>query len=249
MVEVFKLIMSDELVSNMVSKMKGHVIVVGYKFLGIYVVERLRELGVDYVVLVRDESQLPSLIKDGIPAMGAPIARSYQSLIRAGAARASAIICTFDDDGDNLLTILNAKKINPKIRAITIVNDHELYDAAIASGADVVVAPHELAGQILAMSTVSKGVSAVFVKGNMKDKFVAEFTVDLDNVELRFSDLSKIASVIMVLSRDGNLLPNPPDDYVVRTGDVIYVLTDRTELLELERRLSERGVISLGGST
>jgi len=236
---------SDELVSNMVAKMRGHTIVMGYKFLGMYVVERLKEMGVEFVVLVRDESQLPTLHREGIPAMGSPIARSYQALVKAGAARASSIICTFDDDGDNLLTILNAKKINPKIRAITIVNDDELYEAALASGADVVVAPYELAGQILAMSTVSKGVSAVFVKGNMKDKFVAEFTVDRVDVAMRFSELCALAPVIMVLDKDGKLLANPPDDYLVKTGDTIYVLTDRRTLVDLEHRLAEKGVIRL----
>ncbi|MEM0120830.1 MAG: NAD-binding protein [Thermoprotei archaeon] len=238
--------MSEELVSNMVSKMRGHIIVMGYKFLGMYVVERLREMGLEFVVLVRDESQLPGLHKEGIPAMGSPIARSYQALVRAGADRASAIICTFDDDGDNLLTILNAKKINPRIRAITIVNDDELYEAAVSSGADVVIAPYELAGQILAMSTVSRGVSAVFVKGNMKNRFVAELAVDNENVAIKFSELCKLASVIMVLDREGKLLPNPPDDYVVKTGDTIYVLTERGELLELEHRLAEKGVIKRG---
>lgn len=139
--------------------------------------------------------------------------------------------------------ILNAKKINPKIRAITIINDDELCDAAVASGADVVIAPFELAGQILAMSTVSKGVSAVFVKGNMEDKFVAEFTVDGGGVAVRLSELLKVAPIIMVLDSGGRLLPNPPDDYVVKTGDTIYVLTERRELLELERRLAEKGVL------
>jgi voltage-gated potassium channel len=238
--------MSEELVSNMISKMQNHVIVMGYKYLGVYVVERLRELGLEFVVLVRDESQVPALYKDGIPALGSPVARSYQALVRAGVTRASSIICTFDDDGDNLLTILNAKKANPKIRAITVVNDDELYEAAVASGADVVVAPFELAGQILAMSTVSKGVSAVFVKGNMKNRFIAEFTVDREEVSMRFSDLCNQASVVMVLTKEGELLANPSNDYLVKTGDVIYVLTERSGLLDLEKRLSEKGVISIG---
>ncbi|HZW58330.1 MAG TPA: hypothetical protein VFF30_18730 [Nitrososphaerales archaeon] len=45
-----------------------------------------------------------------------------------------------------MLTILNAKKINPRVRAITIVNDRDLIEAANASGADVVLAPYELTG-------------------------------------------------------------------------------------------------------
>ncbi|PSN85093.1 hypothetical protein B9Q02_07665 [Candidatus Marsarchaeota G1 archaeon BE_D] len=235
--------MSEELVANMISKMQNHVIVMGYKYLGMYVVERLKQLALDFVVLVRDESQLPSLHKEGIPAIGSPIARSYQALLKAGVERASAIICTFDDDGDNLLAILNAKKLNPKIRAITIVNDEELYEAALSSGADVVVAPFELTGQILAMSTVSKGVSAVFVKGSMKNKFIAEFQVNRE-VSIRFGELCKSVSVIMVLTKNGELLANPQDDYIVKTGDVIYVLVDSSNLVEVETRLVELGVIN-----
>lgn len=70
----FPIFVSGELVSKMVAKMRGHVIVMGYKYLGMYVVERLREMGLEFVVLVRDESQLPALHREGIPAMGAPIA-------------------------------------------------------------------------------------------------------------------------------------------------------------------------------
>ncbi|HZW58331.1 MAG TPA: NAD-binding protein [Nitrososphaerales archaeon] len=90
--------MSEELIANIVSNMQNHIIVMGYKFVGIYVVEKLKEMKLEYVVLVRDETELPSLHRLGIPAIGAPVARSYQALKSAGASRASSIICTFDDD-------------------------------------------------------------------------------------------------------------------------------------------------------
>lgn len=227
---------------NMVSRMENHVIVMGYKFLGIYVVEKLKEMGVEFVVLVRDESQLPFLYKEGIPAMGSPVARSFSALREAGILRASSIICTFDDDGDNMLTILNAKKINPKIRAITIVNDRDLGEAADASGADVVLAPYELVGQTLAMSTVSGSVAGVFIKGDLKSKQISEFVLPRGRpMTLRFSDFNRIAPVVMVL-RDGQLFTNPDDDFPMAEGDSLYVLTDHDSVVAFQHAL---GTMSL----
>jgi voltage-gated potassium channel len=234
---------SEELVGNMVSKMQNHVIVMGYKFLGLYVVERLRELGVEFVVLVRDEGQLPYLHKAGIPAMGSPVARSYAALKAAGVSRAASIICTFDDDGDNMLTVLNAKKLNPGIRAITVVNDRDLTEAANASGADVVIAPYEFVGQILAMSTVSRSVTGVFIRGEFRSSQISEFLLpEGKSVALKYGDLNRIAPVVMV-SRKGELLTNPKDEFELSGGDTLYVLTDHDSLIAFQDELERLGLL------
>jgi Trk K+ transport system NAD-binding subunit len=227
--------------------MQNHVIVVGYGFLGIYVVQKVKEMGLDFVVLVRDEEKVPLLHKSGIPAISSPMSRSYQSLKAAGADRCSALICTLDDDGDNMLAILNAKKINPKLRAITVVNDKDHKDAALTSGADIVVAPYEIVGQILAMSTVSNAISAIFVGGSLKSRHVAEFDIeDVDKVEpTRFWELSKMAPIIMV-QRGDRILVNLPDQFGIQKGDKLYVLVDHTSLLAFERELERRRMLRLG---
>jgi len=42
----------DELTESSIAEMKNHVIVMGYKLLGTYVVEKLKEMGLNYVILV-----------------------------------------------------------------------------------------------------------------------------------------------------------------------------------------------------
>jgi voltage-gated potassium channel len=233
---------SEELVANIVAKMQNHVIVMGYKFLGLYVVERLKALGTEFVVLVRDEGQLPYLYKAGIPAIGSPVARSYTALKAAGISRAASIICTFDDDGDNMLTVLNAKKINPAIRAITVINDRDLSEAADASGADVVIAPFEFVGQFLAMSTVSRSVAGVFIKGALKSKQISEFLLpEAAAVKQRYGELNRIAPIVMV-SRKGELMTNPPDEFQLSGGDSLYVLTDHDSLIAFQNELERLGL-------
>ena len=48
----------EESSPSAVSKLENHVIVLGYGLLGIYVVEKLKGMGIPYVVVVRDESLL-----------------------------------------------------------------------------------------------------------------------------------------------------------------------------------------------
>jgi Trk K+ transport system NAD-binding subunit len=224
------------------SKQENHVIVLGYKLLGIYVVEKLTEMGLPYVVIVRDESQLPALHKSHIPALASPIAKSFETLKAAGASRATAIIATFDDDGDNLLAILNAKKINPGMRAITVINDKDMAEAATASGADIVIAPYELTGQLLALSTVSKGISAIFVKGSFKSKQISQFVIDGAG-KASYPELNKVAPIVMV-SREGKTVMNPHEEFGLERGDIIYAVTDGDSLVALEKVLLTRRMVS-----
>jgi Trk K+ transport system NAD-binding subunit len=232
----------EEFSSGAIAKLENHVIVLGYGLLGIYVVEKLKRMGIAHVVVVRDESLLPSLQKSHVPAMASPIAKSFQTLKAAGASKASALIATYDDDGDNLLSILNAKKINPGLRAITVVNDRDMAEAATASGADVVLAPYELTGQLLALSTVSKGISAIFVKGSFKSKHISEFAIDGEG-KASYSDLNTIAPIVMV-SRGGKTTMNPDEKFGLERGDIIYAMTDGHSLAALEQELLRRRMIS-----
>jgi voltage-gated potassium channel len=235
----------EEFSTGGASKLENHVIVLGYKLLGIYLVEKLKEMGLPHVVVVRDESELPGLHKSHVPALASPIAKSFETLKAAGAARATAIIAAYDDDGDNLLAILNAKKINPGLRAITVINDRDMADAATASGADVVIAPYELIGQLLALSTVSKGISAIFVKGNFKSKHISQFVLDGAG-KASYGELDKVAPIVMV-SRGGKTVMSPDEGSGLERGDIVYAMTDTDSLVAFEKELLARRMLSSSG--
>jgi Trk K+ transport system NAD-binding subunit len=225
------------------SKLENHVIVMGYGLLGLYAVEKLKEMGLSYIVIVSDESRLQDLRKSHIPSLVTPMAKSFQTLKSAGAAKASAVIATFDDDGDNLLSILNAKKINPELRVITVINDRDMVEAAEATGADVVLTPYELTGQLLALSTVSKRTSALFVKGSFKANHISEFVIDGDG-KATYHDLNKVAPIVMV-SRNGKTTVNPKDQFGLEKGDIVYAMTDTRSLIALEDELFKLRMISI----
>ncbi len=104
----------EELTLKKAKRMKNHIIVMGYKFLGKYIVENLKKLDLEYIVIVRDASQVDALRAQGIPTIHSPITHAFEALRQAGAERACAIIATFDEDCDNMLAILSAKKLIKK---------------------------------------------------------------------------------------------------------------------------------------
>jgi len=154
----------EEFSPGAVSKLENHVIVLGYKLLGIYLVEKLKEMGLPYVVVVRDESLLPGLHKSHVHALGSPIAKSFETLKAAGAARATAIIATFDEDGDNLLVAMSARKQNNDVRMVTVVTDRDLAESAKASSdIDVVFVILRHRREHLAFSAVAPEMVGMFI--------------------------------------------------------------------------------------
>jgi Trk K+ transport system NAD-binding subunit len=207
--------------------LKGHVIIMGYSFLGKYVAGKLKELGLNSVVISRDETQAKLARNKGDITIVSPVTHSFEALKRAGIENAFAVVVTYDDDGDNMLAIMAAKKLNPSARVITIINEKELGDGARAAQADVVIAPSEIMGQILAVSTVSSEIAGVFTSDKMKGKGIAEFEIKREGI--RLADLERICPVLLIV-RKGSLLSNVDKDFLLEKGDVTYVLTDHKAL-------------------
>jgi voltage-gated potassium channel len=219
--------------------LKGHVIIMGYSFLGKYVSARLRELGLTSIVIAKDEGQARLARKGGNVALDAPVTHSFDVLKQAGIQNAVAFVATYDDDGDNLLAVMAAKRLNPYIRAVTIVNENELMDEAKAAQADVVIAPSDIIGHILAVSAISKEVAGVFTSDRMRGKEIAEFEIEREG--LKRADLEKICPVLLII-REGNLLSDVSKEFLIKKGDIVYTLTDHESLVAFRGFLGARKV-------
>ena len=214
------------------STMSNHVIVMGYSFLGKYVAEKLKDMGMEYIVVAKDEQQVELARNEGITAMASPVNLVYDALKKAGIERASSVVATYDDDGDNMLIVMVAKQLNPKIRVVTIINERELREGAKAAKADVVVAPSDIIGNILATATASNEIVGAFLPGRFGGKNIAEFTIVKEG--LTTGSIEQIALVLLI-NRGGESLPNKSSDFVLQTGDQIYVLADHSAIIKLRK--------------
>ena len=193
-------LLSQTLSTRKINRMKNHVIVVGYKFLGKYVAESLKSLGTEFVVIAKDNDQLEMLRKEGVEGVGGPTTHIYETLKKAGVERASHLISTFDDDGDNMLTILTAKKLNKNIHAVSIINDKELVESAKAAGSDTVAPIYDMIGKMLASSTISNEVAGIVLSEKLKSKYVVGF--EITSPGLKYEDIDKGDPILLVYRND-----------------------------------------------
>jgi Trk K+ transport system NAD-binding subunit len=232
---VDKSLWTEEVLRNEVGKMSGHTIIMGYSYLGKYVAEQLDELNLPYVVIIRHAEHVPGLRREGVPAFSAPVTEFHRTLELVGVRRAGSMICTFEEDPDNLIAILYANKVRPELRIITTVHDRELIGSAQMAGADVVVPTANVLGGLLAVATVSKEVSGVLLSSKIPGRYLAEFTVPAGR-KFTFGQLNAIAPILLVFEQ-GQVRTNPPDDFVVSPGSTILVLASPDTIAKLRSHL------------
>ena len=230
-------LLTQTLSERKIARMKNHVIVVGYKFLGKYVAESLKSTGSEFVVIAKDNDQLETLRKDGVEAVGGPTTHIYETLKKAGVERAAHLIATFDDDGDNMLTILTAKKLNKNIHAVSIINDKELIDSAKAAGADSVAPIYDMIGQMLALrvsSTILNDAADLVLSEKLKSKYVVGFEINSQGI--KYGDIDK-GDPILLVYRNNETIHNLTADFELQKGDFVYVLADNQSAASFKKRL------------
>jgi voltage-gated potassium channel len=225
---------NETLTARRARRMKNHVIVVGYKFLGKYVVDDLKSLGLEFVVIAKDNDQLELLRKEGITAMVGQPTHIYETLQKAGVERASYLISTFDDDGDNMLAVLSAKKLNKNIRVISIINDKELIESAKAAGSDTVAPIYDMIGRMLASATISSEVAGIVLSEKLKSKYVVGFEIKAEGI--KYGDVDK-GDPILLVYRNGEIIHNMTADFELQKGDFLYILADNQSATSFKKRL------------
>ena len=213
---------TEEVLRREVDKMRGHVIVMGYAHLGKYVAQKLDELKLPYVVIVRHTDDLQKLRQEGVPVFGGPVTEFHRVLEQVGVRRAGSMICTFEEDTDNLIAILYANKVRPELRIITTVHDRDLVESARLAGADVVVPTSNILGGLLAVAAVSSEVSGVLLSSKIPGRYLAEFTIPRQP-SLTFGALNQIAPVLLVLE-GSQVVTNPPDSHALPAGSTVLFL-------------------------
>ena len=232
-------LMTDDLARRIARRMQNHVIVVGYKFLGKYVVESLQALNIEFLVVAKYRSQLGILRAHNIPALFAPITHVYEALKEANVENASTLVSTMDSDGENMLTVLTAKKLNNKIKTISIVNDRELVEGVKSAGADVAIPYLDMMGRMLAISSLSKEAGMIFTD-NLKSKHIVQFEIETSGIT--YQDIKGICPILMI-SRSGDLIYDMTDDFKLEKGDAVYALVDPVSVRTLRQKLKSTSAL------
>jgi voltage-gated potassium channel len=92
-----------------------------------------------------DSTQFPQTDVDIVIGDGSDL----ETLRRAGAEKAKAILALLDDDSENAFVILAAKELKVKARTVAAVNDAKHLNRIRHVHPDMIVAPQVLGGELL----------------------------------------------------------------------------------------------------
>ena len=132
---------------------KDHVIICGYNEVSSALVDRLLNRKMNVVVVDGERTTALSLNKRGVVTITGKFMES-QVLEIAGIRNAGVIVFASENDLDNLIGAITAKKLNEKVRIMSRVSGDEVRNKMYRLGVDMCVLPEYLAGVELGESLV-----------------------------------------------------------------------------------------------
>ena len=226
-----------------ISKLKDHVIVVGYGRNGSQAVDELLANHIPVVVIenrpkvIQYMEENPEIIYiDGD-------ATDDSVLQKAGIENAKALISALANDADNLFVVITAREKNPGLiiisRASAIANDKKLKLA----GATNVIMPDKVGGQKMAKLVIQPDISE-FVEKIMLQRVgdVSLFEISCSGInpdasktigELQIREKTGV-SILGIKLENGQYILNPSSDTALNKGIMLFVLGNKEQVSQLK---------------
>lgn len=171
-----------------------------------------------------------------------------QMLHKVGIERANCLIAALPSDAENLYTVLSAKTLNPRIRAIARASSEEAVLKLQRGGADVVVSPYITGGKRMAAAALRPQVVDFvdgILSGSDRTFYMEEFRIEVETCPLigqtlRDANLRAQSGALIIAMRrsDGTLTVGPTADTQIQPEDVIIGMGTASELRRLNQLLS-----------
>lgn len=235
-------------VEKKISKLRDHVIVVGYGRNGSQAVEELLSHGIPVVVIDNRPKVIQFVLENDKILYVQGDATEDRVLSNAGVERARALITAMASDADNLFVVITAREMNPNLiiisRASALTNDKKLKLA----GATNVILPDKVGGQKMAKLVIHPDIHE-FIENIMLQRsgdvslYEIQLTKTKHNLEVRTIGSMKIketigANVIGLKSINKQYILNPTEDTKLEIGDKLFVLGTREQLWQIKDIMS-----------
>lgn len=208
------------------SPKRNHVIICEYRRESAVLLDELKQLDTDYVLISSSRDNAKALSDEGYAAIhGSP--QDSKALERASIDSARAVIT---DAGEaNVNTILTVRSIERDIQIIALTDDREQREVLMESGANSVLSPHGVLGHRLAekaISSIGSELTDTIELG--ADIEVTEIPVqhgsELANKRIRESNIrERTGATIIGAWIDGELQLPPDPNAVIRPNTVLLV--------------------------
>jgi voltage-gated potassium channel len=240
--------------SRGIEKTTDHAIICGYGRVGRSLVEELRHLGVEFVVIDRDVDRLAEAERNGILVVSGD-ASEEATLHAAGIDRASVLATVLPADAENVFVTLTARELNETIQIIARGESFSTERKLLRSGANRVVLPTMIGASKIAHLIACPTVESLVGDARTFSRMNRDLeTFGLGMVEMAIGADSELAGaqirdveltgdggnvVVAIKHPDGQVTRNPKNNDRVQAGDHLIVLSHKEDLVEVSRRAHE----------
>ena len=239
----FGKILGKRKMKKKLSTLKDHYIVCGYGRTGAEITSQLKNSGLEFVVIEKDDDFEEIAQKEGFLYVRGD-ATDDETLKTAKIADAKGVFCALSDDVDNLYLTLSAKNINPELiivaRCIKATNEAKFKKA----GARSTILPYEICGRRMVASVVKPFVIdfldvVMHTKGHELELQLEQFMIKENSKLIGTTIMSsgmrqKTGVIIIAIKRNNEYITNPAPNTVLNYNDVLIGLGATSELSSFE---------------
>ena len=229
-------LLAERRAQKMIDSLSDHHIICGFGRVGRQVAHDLRAANARYVIVDSTPSNREVALAQGVGVRFLEGDASDDNvLLAAGIKRARSLLACADSDAENIFITLTARELCPGIAIVARASHEGSEKKLLRAGANRVISPYKSSGTEMARLALHPQVTGV-VDVNTEYR-LEEIVVELGagGVDQTIGDVRGGAMIVGVRIADGTFNPQPPEDTVLRVGDVLLAMGTPRTLDRLER--------------
>jgi voltage-gated potassium channel len=225
-------------------KMKDHYIICGFGRIGKAIACSLVNEKLPVVIIEKDKELSADIpLSDSVVFLEGDTTQD-DVLKEAGIEKAIGLFSALGDDPENLLTVLTARALNPKIKIVTRVSSQELEIRFLRAGADSCISPQSWGSRSMVLTMIHPTLSQMlqqFLDKTIEAGTFIEISIPddssisgktLEGSGIRKTSLVNVIGIRKAKNRD--MLVNPQADTIVESGDTLICLGDYQSFKKLK---------------
>jgi len=235
-----------------ITKMKDHIIIVGFGRNGQQTTHDLQILDKKVVVIEKSHDLIIAHQKEKVVFVEGD-ATEDAILELAGIQKAAALITTLPIDADNLYVVLTACSLRPELKIISRASHESSVKKLKTAGASHVVMPEKVGGTFMASLVAKPDLAEFFhqlsIEGNEGVNLVEVVCSDLPNEfqDKTIHDMSirrlTGANIVGFRTPDGQYIINPAGDTVMVPNAKLFVLGTPDQIDKVKEIIRQKGRI------
>jgi len=232
--------------NKQVARLRDHYIVCGFGRIGKEISKILKENGIPFVVIDRNEEELKTVEELGYVELEGD-ASDDDVLLTAGIEKAKGLIAVVSSDADNLYVTLTARGLNPQLYIMARSSGARgVQTKLMRAGASKVISPYSIGAHHMAhlviRPTVIDFIDLTMQAGElglcMEELLVTESASFVNKKLLDTGIRSRFNIIVVAVKRQGDrMLFNPKADTQLLVGDILIVLGKSESINALEKEI------------